>query len=421
MKVYKFGGASLKNAKGIQNIFSIIKEDRKQPLVIIVSAMGNTTNRLEKIVAHYYRHQWEIAAQLFYSLQKENTLIAKELMKEDAEPLLGKLKKIYSEMEWQLGEKAYQSFDYYYDQFISRGELISSLIIDAYLRQNKIDSHWLDVRTILRTDHSFREAKIDWEHSQNQVNTKVKPLIKKETVLLTQGFIAGTEEGATTTLGREGSDYTAALFANMLEAQSLTIWKDVEGLKNADPRLFNDTKDISQINFNEVIEMAYYGANVIHPKTIKPLQNKDIPLYVKSFLNTKHPGTAIRKEEGIQKLPPIIVLKRKQVLIKITTKDFSFISEENLSMLYNILSGINIKINLMQTGAINCSFCINQRADKIEELIKALHPHFKITYNEGLEILTVRHYKEGMVKKFTNGRLVLLEQRSPKTVQIVMR
>ncbi len=421
MKVYKFGGASLKNAKGIQNIFSIIKEDRKQPLVIIVSAMGNTTNRLEKIVAHYYRHQWEIAAQLFYSLQKENTLIAKELMKEDAEPLLGKLKKIYSEMEWQLGEKAYQSFDYYYDQFISRGELISSLIIDAYLRQNKIDSHWLDVRTILRTDHSFREAKIDWEHSQNQVNTKVKPLIKKETVLLTQGFIAGTEEGATTTLGREGSDYTAALFANMLEAQSLTIWKDVEGLKNADPRLFKKTVAIPYINFNEVIEMAYYGAKVIHPKTIKPLQNKNIPLYVKSFLNKKHPGTVIQRGKENQELPPIVVLKNKQVLITIKTKDFSFISEKHLSMLYEILHQINIKINLIQTGAINCSFCINQRADKIEKLIKALHAHFNISYDEGLEILTIRHYKEELVHQLTKNKKILLQQKSRKTIQCVMQ
>ncbi len=421
MRVFKFGGASLKDAARVKNVISIIEENQNEPMVIVVSAIGDTTNRLEKIVEHFYRHQRETAAQLLYSLQQKNTEIAKTLITDEQHPLFHDLKQLYSEMEWQLGEKAYKPFDFYYDQLLSRGELISSLIINACLQQDQIKSHWLDVRGILRTDHTYRDAKINWKASQAQMNEKVKPLLKKKALIVTQGFIASTPGGHTSTLGREGSDFSAALFANMLDAKDLTIWKDVEGLKNADPRLFNDTKDISQINFNEVIEMAYYGANVIHPKTIKPLQNKDIPLYVKSFLNTKHPGTAIRKEEGIQKLPPIIVLKRKQVLIKITTKDFSFISEENLSMLYNILSGINIKINLMQTGAINCSFCINQRADKIEELIKALHPHFKITYNEGLEILTVRHYKEGMVKKFTNGRLVLLEQRSPKTVQIVMR
>src|SRR5699024_8566268 len=240
-------------------------------------------NRLEKIVEYYYRHQQATAAQLFYSLQKKNTAIAKALIPDEKHPLFQRLKKWYSEMEWQLGEKAYEPFAFYYARFLCQCELISSTIIQACLEENKIKSRWLDVREVLKTDNTHRDAKINWALSQEQMQKKVAPLFEKYPLLITQGFLASSPDGNTTTLGREGSDFSAALFANMLEAESLTIWKDVEGLKNADPRLFDDTIDISHINFNEVIEMAYYGANVIHPKTIKPLQNKNIPLYVKCF------------------------------------------------------------------------------------------------------------------------------------------
>lgn len=422
MKVFKFGGASLKDANSIKNVASIICDNHKEPLLVVVSAIGKTTNQLEKIVDYYYRHQRETASQLFFSLQNQSNQIARQLIPDEGHPLFKQLQQLYSETEWQLGERAYKPYNYYYDQLLSRGELVSSMIVNAYLGLQKIKSHWLDVRDVLRTDDTHRDAKIDWATSQKQMTEKVLPMFKEYPVIVTQGFLGATAEGLTTTLGREGSDFSAALFANMLNAEGLTIWKDVEGLKNADPRIFDDTLNISNINFNEVIEMAYYGAHVIHPKTIKPLQNKNIPLYVKCFLNKSHPGTIISNEDGIiKRLPPIIVLKRDQVLITMTTKDFSFISEENLSMLYDILHQLRMKPNLIQTGAISCSFCINQRADKIEKLIKTLHPYFKITYDESLEILTIRHYKEDMINRLTNGRQIMLEQKSPTTIQIVMR
>lgn len=421
MQVFKFGGASLKDAASIKNVASIIQDYCNEPLLVVVSAIGKTTNELEKVVEHYYRHQRETASQLFYGVQNLSLQIAKQLIPDLQHPLFNQLHQLFSDIEWQLGEKAYEPYDYYYDQLVSRGELISSMIVNAYLKENNLQTQWLDVREVLRTDDTYRDGRIDWETSQKQMNEKVIPLLKKYRVVVTQGFIGATSTKKSVTLGREGSDFSAALFANMLDAESLTIWKDVEGLKNADPRLFEDTLNISNINFNEVIEMAYYGAQVIHPKTIKPLQNKNIPLYVKCFLDKTLPGTVINGSNGFQKLPPIIVLKKQQVLITVTTRDFSFISEENLSTLYDIFHRLKIKLNLMQTGAINCSFCVDKRSDKIEKLIKALHTHFKISYDESLEILTIRHYEEKMIHQLTKGRQILLEQKSPHTIQMVMR
>lgn len=421
MKVFKFGGASLKDADSIKNVGSIINDYQNEPLLVVVSAIGKTTNELEKVVEHYYRHQRETAAQLLYGVQNLSIQIAQQLIADSRHPLFDQMNQLFSDLEWQLGEKAYEPYDYYYDQLVSCGELISSMIVNAYLNDSNVKARWLDVRKVLRTDDTFRDARIQWDLSQKQMDEKVAPLFKKCSVVISQGFIGGTSNNKTVTLGREGSDFSAALFANMLNAESLTIWKDVEGLKNADPRLFEDTLNISNINFNEVIEMAYYGAQVIHPKTIKPLQNKNIPLYVKCFLNKSLPGTVINGSNGVQKLPPIIVLKKQQVLITVTTRDFSFISEENLSTLYDIFHRLKIKPNLMQTGAINCSFCIDKRADKIEQLIKALHPFFKIAYDESLEILTIRHYENNMISRMTKGRQILLEQKSPKTIQMVMR
>ena len=421
MKVFKFGGASLKDAPSIKNVASIIEAHSQSPLLVVVSAIGKTTNELEKVVEHFYRHQRETAAQLLNGVQDNCTRIARKLLPDDNHPLFHQLQELYAEMAWQLGEKAYAPYDYYYDQLVSRGELISSMIVHAYLKERIATAHWLDVREVFRSDDTYRDGRIQWEISGQLMTEKVQPLFKTTPLVITQGFIAATDQGKTTTLGREGSDYSAALFANMLDAESLTIWKDVEGLKNADPRLFADTLNISTINFNEVIEMAYYGAKVIHPKTIKPLQNKGIPLYVKCFLNATLPGTVINGTNGLQKLPPLIVLKKQQALITVTTKDFSFISEENLSRLYTLFHELQIKLNLMQTGAISCSFCIDQRADKIERLIKALHPYFKIDYDESLEILTIRYYEEDMINRLTAGKQILLEQKSPKTLQLVMR
>lgn len=421
MHVFKFGGASVENEERIRNVARILKAYTGNSLVVVVSAMAKTTNELEKVVEHYYLRQRETAATLLFTITERHLQLARHLIPDEHNTVFEQLRQLTHELEWQLGEKPYQPYDYYYDQIVSRGELFSSLIINAYFAQEGLPAHWLDARSVLRTDDTFRDGRIQWNISQHQMNELVKPMLASGKIVVTQGFIGSTEEGSTVTLGREGSDYTAALFANMLDAESLVIWKDVEGLKNADPKLFSDTQNIAEVNYNEVIEMAYYGAQVIHPKTIKPLQNKGIPLFVKCFLNAELPGTIIHETHAAIKLPAVIVLKQKQVLITVTSRDFSFITEENLSKLYTIFNDLKIKLNLMQNGAISFSCCIDQNAEKIERLIKTLHKDFKITYHEGLELLTVRHYENGIVDKLTNGKRILLEQRSPQTIQRILK
>lgn len=422
MKVFKFGGASLESIERIKNVAEILRDFQDEPLVVVVSAIGKTTNELEKVVEHYYRRQRETASQLLYSIQNRHLQLASQLIPDHSNPLFDQLRRLNTDMEWQLGEKPYQSYDYYYDQIVSKGELMSSLIAHALFCQEGLCSQWLDAREVIRTDDTFRDGKILWEETRLQMEQKVKPLLKNAGILISQGFIGSAETGATTTLGREGSDYSAAIFANMLGAESLSIWKDVEGLKNADPRLFNDTVHIQEVNYNEVIEMAYYGAQVIHPKTIKPLQNKNIPLLVKCFLDKSLPGTVINGNNGTLKLPPVIVLKQKQVLITVTTRDFSFISEENLSAIYTIFHDLKIKPNLMQSGAISFSCCIDQNAEKVEKLIKTLYSRFKITYHEGLELLTIRHWADEneLIERLIKGKHILLEQKSPQTIQMVI-
>lgn len=421
MKVFKFGGASLESADRIRNVALIVQDYADQPLVVIVSAIGKTTNELEKVVGHYYRRHRETASELLFSIQEAHMGLASALIGDAADPVFESLRRLFHEMEWQLGEKPYKSHDFYYDQLVSRGELLSSLIVHAYFRQAGLDAVWLDARRVIRTDDTYRDGRVNWQATGQLMIREATPLLASSRLLVSQGFIGSTPEGDTVTLGREGSDYTAALFANMLDAESLSIWKDVEGLKNADPKLFADTVHIDKVNYGEVIEMAYYGAQVIHPKTIKPLQNKQIPLWVKCFLDKQLPGTVIHGENGVAALPPIIVLKKNQVLITVSSRDFSFVTEENLSRLYNTFHALKIKINLMQNGAISLSCCIDQNAEKIERLIKTLHQDFGITYHEGLELLTVRHYREETVASLTREKQILLEQRSPEIVQMVLK
>lgn len=419
MKVFKFGGASLESVEHIHHVAGILRDYRAEPLLVVVSAMGNTTNELEKVVEYYYRRLRETAAKSLDTLFEKHLQLARQLLKDETafEPL----RHLYHEMEWQLGEKPYQPYDYYYDQLVSRGELFSSIIISAFFNQEGLSNQWLDARSVIRTDDTYRDGRIQWDITQQQMNEKVKPLFEKSKLIITQGFIGGMEDGVTVTLGREGSDYTAAIFANMLDAENLSIWKDVDGLKNADPKFFKDTINIDEINYTEVIEMAYYGAHVIHPKTIKPLQNKNIPLYVKCFLNKTLPGTIIHQENGTAKIPPVIVLKKDQALITVSTRDFSFITEENLSKLYNVFHALKIKLNLMQNGAISFSCCIDQNAEKIEKLIKSLYPDFTISCHEGLELLTIRHYENGIADKLSASKCILLEQKSPQTIQRVLK
>lgn len=421
MKVFKFGGASLESVERIQQVAAIIQSFPDQQLLIVISAMGKTTNELEKVAKNFYLRKREIAAQLLFNIEQQHLEVAEKLLGNREHPLFEQLQQFFTEAEWTLGEKPLRSYDYYYDQLVSLGELLSTAIVSAYFNLAGVTNTWMDVRDVFRTDSTFREANINWEVTQQQVNEKVLPLFKRTNIVVTQGFIGSTDQNESVTLGREGSDYSAAVFANMLNAESQTIWKDVEGLKNADPKLFPNTINIPEITFSEVIEMSYYGAQVIHPKTIKPLQNKQIPLYVKSFLNKDLPGTVIREDVDAKQLPPIIVLKKHQVLLTITSRNFDFITEDRISDIYEMFHRLKIKINLMQNAAISFSCCIDHDPEKIDQLMKELHNDFKVSYNEGLELLTIRYNQDGLLEELSKDRTVLLEQRSPITIQRVLK
>lgn len=421
MKVFKFGGASLETIERIQQVGKIIQAYPDDKLLIVISAMGKTTNELENVAKNFYMRKREIASQLLYNIEQNHLQVAENLLGTKEHPLFTQLQQFFTEAEWTLGEKPLRNYDYYYDQLVGLGELLSTAIVSAYFNQVGITNVWLDVRDVFRTDDNFRDANIDWEVTQRQVNEKVLPVFNAVDIVIAQGFIGSTDQNESVTLGREGSDYSAAVFANLLNAESQTIWKDVEGLKNADPKLFPNTVNIPEIGFNEVIEMAYYGAQVIHPKTIKPLQNKQIPLYVKCFLDKDLPGTVIKGDADGRKLPPLIILKKNQVLITITSRAYDFITEDKISDIYEIFHDKKVKINLTQNAAISFSCCIDNNPEKIELLIKALHGGFKISYNEGLELLTVRHFKNGLLEELTKGRKILLEQRSDSTVQLIMK
>jgi len=421
MKVFKFGGASLESVERIRQVAQIVQSFPDEKLLIVISAMAKTTNELEKVVENFFLRKKEIAAQLLHNIEQQHLNVAEALLGTKDHPLFSQLQQFFTEAEWTLGEKPLRTYDYYYDQLVSLGELLSTAIVSAFFNSVGLHNTWLDVRDIFRTDDNFRDANIDWTYTQRQVTEKVVPLFNSTNIVITQGFIGSTDQNESVTLGREGSDYSAAVFANMLDAESQTIWKDVEGLKNADPKLFPNTVNIPEISYGEVIEMAYYGAQVIHPKTIKPLQNKQIPLLVKCFLDKNLPGTVIRETADIKQLPPIIVLKKNQVLLNITSKDYSFITEDKISDIYEIFHGLKVKINLMQNGAINFSCCIDNNPEKIELLIKTLHQQFKIVYNEGLELLTVRYNQNNLLEELSDGRTVLLEQRTPATIQRLLK
>jgi len=420
MRVFKFGGASVSNYEKIQNVGAILRHFPDEKIMIIISAMGKTTNALEKVAHAFFEGRKEEALELFSAVKKQHITEAKYLLVTHFNPLMDQLTNFFTEVEWLLHDKPVREFDYYYDQIVCAGELMSTAIVSAYLNESGLKNQWLDVRDIFRTDDNFRDATIDFAFTQQQVNAQVKPLFDEHNIIITQGFIGCTDENESTTLGREGSDYTAAVFANMLDADGLSIWKDVKGVMNADPKQFPDAIYIEELNYDEVIEMAYYGAQVIHPKTIKPLQNKSIPLYVKCFADATLPGTVIHNNP-VKNLPPIIVVKDNQVLLHLSTKDFSFIGEQPMSDLYEMMAKLKIKPNLIQTHAISLQLCMDDRTDKIEKLALAASGSFDVQVEKGLTLLSIRHYNEELVQKMTTGKAVELKQQSRDTVQVVMK
>ena len=421
MQVYKFGGASIATPERVRALLPIIKE-APQPIIAVVSALGKTTNALEQIVSVACKGDKDAAIELAHKLEQQHLEYAKELLNDKYYTEAEKGLNVYfTELRWAIDDTSAAKYDYSYDQIVCIGELLSTLILSYYLHEQGFNHEWVDVRDVLRTDDTFRDARVNIAYSEKQANEVIGKILASGKSVLTQGFIGSTQDNASATLGREGSDYTAALMAAMLHADAVTIWKDVEGLLNADPRLFTDTVKIEAITYHEVIEMAYYGAQVIHPKTIKPLQNNNIPLYVKCFLDKSLNGTVIQNEVQDAAYPPIIVWKQEQVLVQATTKDFSFITEDNLSDIYQIFHDLNIKINLMQNAAISFVACVDKREDKLQKLVAQLDVNYKVLRNEGVSLLTIRHYTPEVTFDLTKNRLVLLEQKTRHTVQVVIK
>ncbi len=415
MKVFKFGGASVSTAERIRNVAEILKRYKGEKLLIIVSALGKTTNALEGVVNTFFAGEKEAALQLFASVKQSHNALATELL---GSPL-SQLSDFYTEIEWLLHDKPVRNFDYYYDQVVCVGELLSSAIVSQYLQSAGIQNEWIDVRDVLRTDNAFRDARIDWTITAEKVATQVAPLFMQSDIVLTQGFIGATDENESTTLGREGSDFSAAIFANLLNAERQVIWKDVQGVMNADPKQYAEAQWIKELNYREVIEMAFYGAQVIHPKTIKPLQNKGIPLYVKSFLDPDAEGTCIHNQR-VAVLPPIIVYKAAQVLVQLTSRDFSFVGEGLSAEAFEMLSYVHLKPNLTQNAAISLLCVLDDRAEKVEAFALQASDKFDVTVKKGLTLLTIRHYNEEILQKLTAGFTIVLRQQTPETVQLLL-
>ena len=421
MKVYKFGGASIATPERMMALLPILQE-ANTALLLVVSAFGKTTNALEQIVHHACKNEKEPAHELAKELEIMHKKYAASLLND---AFLANTKKslevLFTELQWAIDDATEARYDYSYDQIVCVGELLSTTIFVNLLQQQGLDYEWIDARDVIRTNDTYRDAHVDWEYSEKQAKEKIGRKIAQGKNVITQGFIGATSDNTSVTLGREGSDYTAAMLAAMLGADSVTIWKDVEGLQNADPKEFSNTVKIEAITYHEVIEMAFYGAQVIHPKTIKPLQNHQIPLYVKCFLNKDEIGTVIQNEVNSIFYPPLIILKKNQTLLQVTTKDFSFITEDNLSFLYRTFHDLNIKINLIQNAAISFVACVDNNRKNLSNLIQELEKHYKVLRNDNVTLLTVRHYTPEILFDLLKNRYTLLEQKTRQTVQVVVK
>lgn len=420
MQVFKFGGASVNSVERVKNVGDILKLYPDEKIMVVISAMGKTTNALEKVTEAFFAGKKEEALQLFNLVKQQHLTHAKFLLVSNYLACEEQLLNFFTEAEWLLHDKPVREFDYYYDQIVCIGELLSTSIVSHYLNEAGLKNKWVDVRDIFRTDDNFRDAAINWEFTSSQVHSSIVPLFKDYDIVLTQGFIGATDENESTTLGREGSDFSAAVFANLLDAKNLTIWKDVPAVMNADPKDFPEAEPIYELNYTEVIEMAYYGAQVIHPKTIKPLQNKNIPMYVKCFLDHKLPGTIIHKTR-VKGLPPIIVVKENQVLLELKSKDFSFVEEKPIAELFHLFENLKVKPNLTQNAAISIICVLDDRKEKIERLALEASSTFDVQMMKGLTLLSIRHYTQEIFNKLTKNKTILLRQQTPETIQVLMK
>ncbi|TNE76924.1 MAG: aspartate kinase [Bacteroidetes bacterium] len=420
MKVFKFGGASVKDAGAVKNVAKIIGMFPDQQAVVI-SAMGKTTNALEEVVQALWNRDEMRFTQKVDEIRSFHLQIMNELFADKDNAAYADFENEITQLRSKYNERIPDNYDFEYDQIVSKGEVISTKIVAHYLTSIGESAAWTDARELIRTDNNYRNADINWQRTEELFAARFTPLFSTSRVLIIQGFIGHTAEGFTTTLGREGSDFTAAIVAYCTNAESVTIWKDVPGMLNADPKWFDNTIKLDKISFKEAIELSYYGASVIHPKTVKPLQNKQIPLYVNSFLDPEKTGTVIQADQDQDHLIPSFIFKMNQVLVSITPKDFSFIVEKNLSDIFERLSSIKAKINLMQNSALNFSVLLDEEKTDIDDLLKKFEDHYLVKYNTGLELITIRHYDQPTIDRVTTDKEVLLEQKTRDTARIIVK
>lgn len=418
INVFKFGGASIKDVDGIKNVANILAAYKNEKIVIVISASGKTTNHLEDVMNAYYNGTGDVQEKI--DLVKKHHFGLIDGLFETGSEIYATVNDLFVEIDWIVEESPKHDYDYIYDQLVSVGELLSTRIVTAYLNKMGIASQWIDARDIIKTDATYREAQILWSETQEAVHNIIDPVLANDQFVVTQGFIGSTDDNQTTTLGREGSDFTAAILSYCLNATKMTIWKDVEGVLTADPRLFKNVQKLARLSYKEAIEMTYYGASVIHPKTIKPLQNKNIPLYVQSFLDPKIEGTYIGPDVD-DHYPPIVVLERNQTLLHIATRDFSFVVEHHMAYLFKVFAELRIFINMMRNTAISFTVCVPDLPDRIEKLKLILEKEYSVTVETGMELITIRHYQEDVLKSLTKGKIVLLEERLRNTVQMVVK
>jgi aspartate kinase len=417
IKVFKFGGASLKDPDNIKNVAGILRKYAQEKLLIVVSAIGKTTNALEKVV-EAHAQQTGKALTLLEAVQQAHYDLCQHLFDPNDE-VFASVNDTFVEVEWVLEEAPHPNYDYMYDQIVSIGELVSSKIVHAYLNKIALPTQWLDARDVIRTNELYRESWVQWSETELQAKKTALPLFEKPGFVITQGFIGSTQDNYTTTLGRDGSDYSAAIFSFCLDAQDMTIWKDAAGVLSADPRFFDNAEKLDQLSFREAIEMTYYGAKVIHLKTTGPLERKNIPLYVKSFLDPSAPGTYIAHDVEVS-YPPMVMMEKNQAFLEVTTRDFSFVSEVHLSELFQRVAELRLQVNLVQNTAMTFYLAVNDQQDKVDRFVAATAQHFEMKVHRGLELLTIRHGDAGFITKMTQGKTVLLNQICGETAQMVV-
>ncbi len=415
MKVFKFGGASVKDAESLKNIANILANYQDDKLIVVVSAMGKMTNAFEWLINSYCYSPNKVRQSLNEIVDFHNKILW-ELFPDKGHQVYVAVNELLFQLEEVLDKSYSNDYDQAYDSLVGFGELISTTIISHYLNSTGVNNDWLDVRKVIKTNSDFRQAKVNWEETQANINK-----LNDSKIIISQGFIGSDSEGSTTTLGREGSDFSAAIFGYCTNAQSVTIWKDVAGVLNADPKHFPNATKIDKMSYKEAIELSYYGASVIHPKTIKPLENKLIPLYVKSFLNPENEGTVVQKSTSYDKLLPSYIFIEDQILVSISPKDFSFIAEDNMSFIFAKLAEAKIKVNLIQNSALSFSVCFKNEKKKVESLFNALENSFEVKYNDKVTILTIRHFTEEILDKMTVDKTVFIEQKSRNSARFVLR